>query len=285
MPAAQAYPGSQFVYSNPEEAALLGLQVRDYYHTLVKGDPALRLIQTQQDLADLQAERSAGRQTIGLLMLMEGAEPLRGPDELPEWYAAGLRILGPAWRATRYSGGTGTPGPLTDLGFRLLDEMAALNMVLDLSHIAEEAFYQAIEYYPGPLIASHSNPRRFLPSDRGLSDDMIRQIINRDGVIGVSLYNAHLQPGWSRGNARPSLSVVADVIDYIAQLGGSTRHVTLGSDMDGGFGLDSIPAELDTCADVGNIRSHLEQRGYTPLDIRAILMGNWLRVLKSSLPA
>ena len=241
MPSEQAYPGSRFVYRNPEEAAQLGQQVLDYYHTLVQGDPALKLIQTQQDLADLGAERSSGRNTLGLLLLMEGAEPLRDPAELPEWYAAGLRILGPAWHATRYAGGTGSPGPLTELGFRLLDEMAALNMLLDLSHIAEEAFYQAIDTYPGPIIASHSNPRAFLPSDRGLSDDMIRQIIDRDGVIGVSLYNAHLQPGWRPGDPRPSLSVVADVIDHIVQLSGSTRHVALGSDMDGGFGLGIHP--------------------------------------------
>jgi membrane dipeptidase len=114
---------------------------------------------------------------------------------------------------------------------------------------------------------------------------MIRQIIDRDGVIGVSLYNAHLQPGWRPGDPRPSLSVVADVIDYMVQLSGSTRHVALGSDMDGGFGLDSIPAELDTCADIGYLCTHLEERGYTPLDMLAILMQNWLRVLRSSLPA
>jgi len=285
MPSDQAYPGSRFVYSNPEEAALLGLQVRQYYHTLVEADPALKLIQTRQDLVDLKAERSSGRNTIGLLMLMEGAEPLRDPGELPDWYAAGLRIVGPAWHATRYAGGTGSPGPLTDLGFRLLDEMATLNMVLDLSHISEEAFYQAVDAYPGPVIASHSNPRTFLPGDRGLSDDMLDQIINRSGVIGVSLYNAHLQPGWRRGDPRPPLSLVAEVIDHIVQRSGSTRHVALGSDMDGGFGLDSIPAELDTCADVGNITGLLEQRGYTPFDIRAIMMGNWLRIIESSLPA
>lgn len=284
MPSAQAYPGSRFVYSNPEEAAQLGWQVCEYYHTLIEADPALKLIQTQQDLADLLAERSSGKNTLGLLLLMEGAEPLRDPGELPEWYAAGLRILGPAWHATRYSGGTGSPGPLTDLGFRLLDEMAALNMVLDLSHIAEEAFYQAVNAYPGPVIASHSNPRTFLPGDRGLSDDMIDQIINRDGVIGVSLFNAHLQPGWRQGDPRPSLSTVAEVIDYIVQRCGNTQHVALGSDMDGGFGLESIPAGLDTCADVGSLRTYLEQRGYTPLDIRDILMENWLRVLRASLP-
>ena len=284
MPRAQADPRSRFVYDNPEEAAQLGLQVRQYYHTLVKADPALKLIQTQQDLADLAAERVAGKNTLGLLMLMEGAEPLRDPAELPEWYAAGLRILGPAWHATRYAGGTGSPGPLTDLGFRLLDEMAALNMVLDLSHIAEEAFYQAVENYPGPVIASHSNPRAFLPGDRGLSDEMIDRIVERDGVIGVSLFNAHLQPGWRQGDPRPSLSAVADAIDYIAQRCGNSRRVALGSDMDGGFGLDSIPAELDTCANVGSLRSYLEPRGYTQMDIRDILMENWLRVLRASLP-
>ena len=133
-------------------------------------------------------------------------------------------------------------------------------------------------------LASHSNPRHFVPGDRFLSDEMIRKIADRQGVVGVSLYNAHLQEGWRRGDARPSLSRVAEVIDYIVQLTGSIATVALGTDMDGGFGLDSIPQEIETAADVGKVGQFLSGLGYSQADIQSVLMKNWLRVLESSLP-
>lgn len=285
LPEASAFPGyTKITYSTAEEAGQVGRQELDYYHAVASQGPSFRLVKTRQDLTALRARRQAGEQAIGLVLLMEGANPIREPEELPEWYDAGLRILGPAWHATRYAGGTGSPGPFTELGYKLLDEMAALNMILDLSHLSEQAFFQAVESYPGIMIASHSNPRRFVPGDRNLSDEMIRLVAGRGGVVGVSFYNAHLQQGWKPGDARPSLSRVAEVIDYIVQLTGNVGSVALGTDMDGGLGPDALPQEIDTAADVGKVGPLLGERGYSEADIRAILMGNWLRVLESGLP-
>jgi len=213
---------------------------------------------------------------------MEGADPIVHPKDLEKWHQAGLRIIGPAWHATRYSGGTGAPGPLTDLGKQLLENMAKLNMTLDLSHLSSDAYWEAVRSYPGAMIASHSNPHKFLPTDRGLSDKMIEELVARDGVVGVNLYNRFLQPGWMEGDSRKSvtLETVADVIDHIVQLAGNTNHVGIGSDLDGGFGLNAIPAGMNSAADLIKVASVLESRGYSREDIEKIMNGNWLRILR-----
>jgi len=223
---------------------------------------------------------------LGVVLVMEGADPLINPDKLEQWYQAGVRAIGPAWHATRYSGGTGAPGPLTELGRRLLQEMARRNMLLDLSHLSQEAYLEAVGGYPAQMIASHSNPRAFLPTDRGLSEDMLRKLIARQGVIGVNLYNRFLLPGWTEGDPRRQVPLerVGEVIDSIVQLAGSARHVAIGSDFDGGFGLNAIPDGLDTCADLLKLAEVLEKRGYGQEDIEAIMNGNWLRCLMNGLP-
>jgi membrane dipeptidase len=194
-----------------------------------------------------------------------------------------VRIVGPAWRASRYCGGTGQPGPLTDLGHELLEVMADFNVILDLSHMAEEAYLDAVERYEGQIIASHSNPRRFCESDRHLSDDMIRRLAERDGVMGIVLYNAFLTNGWDKHQRLP-FHIVPDAIDYVCQLTGSAAHVGLGSDFDGGFGVESIPQGLDTTTDLLLISDVLRERGYAEDDIDAIMHGNMLRKLRQALP-
>jgi membrane dipeptidase len=212
---------------------------------------------------------------------MEGAAPIRQPTEVADWYARGLRIIMPAWAQTQYAGGNGEPGPLTESGRQLLDEMSRLNMILDLSHISDQSFFEAADHYPGPLIVSHSNPRAFLPTDRGLTDDMIRTIAAKDGVIGTIPYNRYLQPGWQVGNTRLSIQTFLDAIDYIAQLVG-VEHVAIGSDFDGGFGTESVPAGIDTVADLLSVTRLLADRGYSDDQIAAVAYGNWLRVLRVS---
>jgi membrane dipeptidase len=164
--------------------------------------------------------------------------------------------------------------------------MASLGMILDLSHLAEEAYGQAVDYYPGTVIASHANPRRFLPTSRGLSDEMILMLAERDGVVGVVPYNVFLKPGWQKGDRKGavSLSYVADAIDYICQKTGSARHVGIGSDFDGGFGVEHTSAEIDSIADLYQLEEILIGRGYTTPDVSDILGDNWLRVLRASLP-
>jgi membrane dipeptidase len=227
---------------------------------------------------------------VGLVLLMEGADGVRSPDELEEWYAGGVRLLGPAWRGTRYAGGTGEPGPLSEAGRSLLKAMAELGLVLDLSHLADEAAHEAIDRYPGALIASHSNPRALHPAnaraDRHLSDQVIRGIVERDGVIGIVLWNSFLKGEWTPGDGREAVTLadVAVHIDYVCQIAGDARHVGLGSDFDGGFGLDQVPSGMDSVADLRFIGESLAARGYSQPDIEAVLGGNWLHLLRRALP-
>lgn len=261
----------------------------DYYRWLTEHDGRVLLIQTQSDLkmvlASWTEDKQVGEHKLGLVISMEGADPIIEPKQVEEWYERGLRAVGLAWKDTRYAGGTGRPGPLTRLGYDLLGTMGGLNMTLDLSHSAEKAFYQAVGEYSGPIIASHSNPRRFYDSDRNLSDDMIRRLAERDGVIGVALFNKFIDGNWQRTDPRDKVRIehVADIIDYICQLTGSAGHVGIGSDMDGGFGAESIPYPMNTITDEWLFKDLLLKR-YASADVQAILGGNLLRILERCLP-
>jgi membrane dipeptidase len=227
---------------------------------------------------------------LGLVLLMEGADGIRQPSELEEWFNEGLRIIGPAWTGTRYSGGTSEPGPLTPAGRELLEVMADLGLILDLSHMAEEAVSQALDTFEGTLIASHSNCRALLDGsekpDRHLTDEMIGGIAARDGVIGAVIYNRFLKGTWRSGDGREGITLehVAAQIDHICQLVGDAKHIGLGSDFDGGFGLSRVPEGLDSVADLGLIGDRLAAWGYTPPEVEAIMGGNWLGVLRRALP-
>jgi membrane dipeptidase len=225
-----------------------------------------------------------------MVLLMEGADGVRTPQELERWYDAGVRILGPAWSGTRYAGGTREPGPLTQDGRTLLEIMAALGMILDLSHLSEQGTLECLERFPGTLIASHSNPLARIPShdkpERHLSDLCIRQIAAREGVIGTVLGNHFLMDGWTpaQGRGAVTLDDVAACIDHVCQVVGDARHVGIGSDFDGGFGLNKAPSGLDSIADLRFIGDALRARGYAPDDIEGILGVNWLRLLRRGLP-
>jgi membrane dipeptidase len=261
----------------------------DYYHRLADESDQVRLV---RDLADLDAVlatwgegKTVKDRQQGMVVSMEGADPILEPKQFEEWYERGVRIVGPAWEETRYSAGTGKPGRLTKAGRELLEVMAGFNAMLDLSHMAEAAFYEALDLYDGVVIASHSNPRKFRDTDRHLSDDMIRRLADHEGVMGVALYSRFLSNHWERTDPKSSitLSVVADVIDHICQLTGSALHVGIGSDFDGGFGVKHIPHELDTVADLWQIGTVLRARGYGEADIEAVMSGNMLRKLRQVL--
>jgi membrane dipeptidase len=282
--------GNEPLYADAREAYALAGKQLDIYERLAGENEHIRLIQTAADLdavlATWEPDRPLTERVQGIVVLMEGADPIIEPQQFEEWYERGLRVVGPAWHKTRYSAGTGEPGPLTPLGFELLEVMADAGALLDLSHLAEEAFYQALDRYEGPLIASHSNPRRFCDRDRHLSDDMIRRLAERDGVIGVVVYNRFLSHNWvtSDGRAKIPFTTLLDVIDHICQVTGSAAHVGIGSDLDGGFGLESIPAGMDTVGDLWWLTTGLRRRGYGEDDIAAIAGGNFLRKLRESLP-
>ena len=221
--------------------------------------------------------------------MMEGAEGVREPGELEEWWTMGVRIIGPAWAGTRFCGGTREPGPLTKDGFALLDGMAALGFILDVSHMDEMAALQALDTYPGALIASHANAQsllRGLDSNRHLSERVIQGLIERQAVIGVMPFNPFLLAGWKSADRRtlvPLERLIAH-IDSICQVAGDAQHVAIGSDFDGGFGLQNVPVEIDTIADLRKLIPMLAERGYAESDIAAILGRNWARLLQLHLP-
>lgn len=286
------YPDEKVFYDTPQEAYRLGMQQLDYYHRLADEHDKIVLVQTQTDLDAVLAtwndDCDFDDHKMGLIVLMEGADPILEPAQLEEWHARGLRVVGPAWTQTRYSGGTKALGPLTNLGRELLETMATYGMVLDLSHMAPEAVIEAIDRYEGPLFASHSNPLSFRPDrpDRNLSDDTIRGIAERDGVVGILPYNLFLVRGWAMGDRKDAatMDTVIAAIDHVCQITGNAQHVGIGSDFDGGFGGESAPVGFETTTDLLTIGPKLAARGYAPDDITAILSGNFLRVLRAGLP-
>jgi len=208
---------------------------------------------------------------------------------MEDWYQRGVRIIGPAWAGTRFCGGTHEPGPLTPEGYALLEHMAEFNLTLDISHMDEKAALQALDFYSGPVIASHANALSMVKgsdSNRHLTDRLIQGVVERGGTIGVVPSNGFLRPGWKEigGRASVTLDYVVAQLDYICQMAGNALHAGLGSDFDGGFGLQSVPIEIDTIADLRKIIPLLAQKGYTEADIAAILGGNWLTCLQNNLP-
>jgi len=282
-------------YRDQGEAEAICLLELEIYRRIASDHPdKFRIVRTSANLAELlstwQAPEKEAARAVGLVILMEGAECIRSPDDLEEWWELGVRAIGPAWRGNRFCGGTMEKGPLTREGRELLKDMEGLGFTLDLSHMDEEAALQSLDSYAGPIIASHSNAAALLPGDLGnrhLSDRVIRGLIDRNAVIGVVPYNEFLVAGWEKrdGRAKVSLDLLAAHIDHICQVAGDARHVGLGSDFDGGFGLESVPHELDSVADLQKLAPLLSSRGHSQSDIAAILGGNFLRFLGESLPA
>jgi membrane dipeptidase len=274
------------VYDSAEQAYELASRQMDAYERLADEQDRVQLMRREDDLDTVLAswaeDTEIGDHRVGLAILMENADPILEPKQFEEWYERGVRLVGPAWKASRYCGGTGEPGSLTDLGHELLEVMAGYKVVLDLSHMAEAAFLEAVESYDGPIIASHSNPRRFCNTDRHLSDDMIHRLCERDGVMGIVMFNKFLTDDWDVRRRLP-FEVVLEAIDYVCQLTGSAAHVGIGTDFDGGFGMESAPEGLDTVTDLLRIGAALRERGYAEADIEAVLAGNMLRKLRESL--
>lgn len=288
------------VYKDSESAHRLYRDQIDIYRKLTDSHPdKFRLITSTPELDSIiehwsmpDHHNNEDHHPVGLIQLMEGADGIRSPHELSEWWEMGLRMIGLAWAGTRYCGGTGEPGPLTDEGRELVSAMADFNFILDLSHMDEAAAYESLDRYEGPVMASHANCAALMrgaDTNRHLPDNVIRGLVERDGVIGLIPFNAFLKPGWKRANGSRREEVPLDVlvahIDHICQLAGNSLHAGIGSDFDGGFGLQSIPPEVDSIADLPLIATKLIERGYSETDAENILGGNWLRFLKRNLPS
>lgn len=271
-------------YQTAEEAYVLAKRQLEYYDELAQ-DPRIRLIRRRSDVDHVL---ETPEPTLGLVILMEGADPIITPEQTHEWFEAGVRIIGPAWQRTRYSGGTKAPGPLTEAGRELMSEMERIGMILDISHLAEASFYEALDLFHGNIIASHCNSRVYVPTDRQLSDEMISALIARNTVIGTVLYNAFLQADWKETGRVKRKVTLLDVVKHIkrvCELAGDAAHAGLGSDLDGGFGAESIPAEMDTVADLPKIRDALAAAGFSERDIDNVMGQNWVEFLKRALPS
>jgi len=181
------------------------------------------------------------------------------------------------------------PGPLTAIGRDLMREMNGTNLIIDVSHMTDEGFFEALESFRGTVIASHSNCRALVPTDRQLSDEMIRALVSREAVIGVVFYNAFLLHGWSNSGigakSEVTLSHVVKHIQHICSIAGDTSHVAVGSDLDGGFGCESVPAEIDPVADLRQLGAALSEAGFSDGEVENVMQKNWLRILEHGLQA
>jgi membrane dipeptidase len=292
-PASHSFGADGFGYRDEREAHALGVSQLDFYLRLQEQRPGVRLVASRADLEAVvlpwlggSFSSESARRQIGIVALMEGADPVLEPKELERWFERGLRIVGPAWDSTRYAGGTWMGGRLSKLGHELLEVMAQLGLVLDVSHLSHESLFEALDVFQGEhVIASHSNAHRYVPTPRQLPDEAIERIAERGGVVGVVLYNRFLREDWSGRKSDVSLDDVVRMIDHVCQVTGSAAHVGIGSDYDGGVGYNDIPRELDTVRDHYKIGDELLARGYAPEHVDLMMRGNWLRVLRQALPA
>ncbi len=282
------------VYKNFDEAHKLYREQLLTYHRMTDSTPdKFRMIASNSDLKLVldhwQQDPSPSGHPVGMVVLMEGADGIRNPSELEEWHELGVRLIGPAWVGTRYCGGWREPGPLTDDGRKLLSAMAEYNFTLDLSHMDEQAAIEALDIYRGPVVGTHANCLSLMPNsntNRHFSDRIIEGVIERDGVVGVVPFNTYLKVGWDYNKSRREevpLGMLADHIDHICQLAGDSLHAGIGSDFDGGFGLQHVPPEIDTIADMQKLIPLLQLRGYTDEDTANILGDNWITRLKRDL--
>lgn len=280
----------QLTYMTPREAYDQAMWQMDYYKRLEDENKNIKLIRYQSDLETVIAswadDTDIADHIHGIVVCMEGADPILEPKQFEEWLEHGVRMVAPAWHQTRYASGANFDGELTLLGYELLEVLAGYNSILDVAHLSERGFKQALEAYEGAVIASHANPRYFYDSERCLSDDMIRRLADRDGVMGIMVYNQYLRKDWhpTDPKRRVSLSHVVDVIDYVCQLTGTVDHVGIGSDIDAGYSLRALPYEIDTSSDLWELKDCLQERGFSDTDTEAILSGNMLRKLRQTLP-
>ena len=225
---------------------------------------------------------------VGYILSLEGADSIVNLDYLEKYYQSGLRLVGPAhFGPGRYSAGTHSDGSgLTADGPELLRAMDRLGIVLDTTHLTDQAFYEALDIYSGPIIASHQNCRTLVPGERQFTDDQLRHIIDRGGVIGGALDTWMLHPNFRLALDDPRelgirMERLIDHFDHICQLAGNSEHVAFGTDLDGLFGTEQSPYDLDTIADLVQYETLLTQRGYDAEDIKNIYHGNWLRFFGS----
>jgi membrane dipeptidase len=271
-------------YKTQEEAQSLALAQLELYEAW-EARGLLRIVKSVNDL-EHHLEVWPIDRVVGAVLLLEGADPIVNPRDLGAWWRRGLRLIGLTWSDSHYAAGVGVGskefrrGSLTAQGQELLERMAELGFIWDVSHLAEEALWQGFELSALKVCATHGNPRSLLPTDRHFSDETMRELAKRQGVIGLTLYNGFLEPAWTNHSQEPvtlacqfrrHAAYVADLVGW--------QHVAIGSDLDGGVGLEESPLELRSVADLCKVGDVLPETARA-----AVLGGNWLEFLWRSLP-
>lgn len=276
-------------WNSPEQAwAQTQGQLAWYQAMVEKGEMAqirnLEQLESHLALWENGAENSS--KPVGFILSLEGADSIVNLDYLEKAYESGLRALGPAhYGPGRYAFGTDSSAPLNEQGKALVRKMDELGIILDATHLCDLAFWDALEIYQGPVWASHNNVRALVDHNRQFSDEMIKALVDRGAVIGGAFDAWMLSPAWIRGKSTPAernvtIDSVLDHMDHICQIAGNANHIGIGSDLDGAFGTEQSPSDLETIADLQKIPDLLRKRGYSETDVKKVMGDNWLNFLK-----
>jgi len=274
-------------WHSPEQAWAQTQAQLEWYRTM---EAAGELVQIS-DLKGLNEHLDSWKtgtqnQPIGYILSLEGADSIIDLRYLERAYENGLRAIGPAhYGPGTYAYGTDSDGPLGQKGRELIKKIEELGLILDVTHLSDTCFWEALDMYSGPLWASHNNCRALVNHNRQFSDEQLQEIAKRGGVIGVALDAWMLVPHWQRGISTPEsmnvgLQQMVDHIDHICQLTGNCHHVGIGTDLDGAFGKEQCPKDLDTIADLQKLPKMLQERGYSKSQVAQILSKNFIAFLE-----
>ena len=261
------------------------------YYQALEDEGEITFIRNSKDLEScVEAWKDPTESTpIGLILTMESADPILGPDQVGEWWEAGLRsVILTHFGTNTYGHGTGSVGGLFPPAYRLMDALRETNMALDLTHTSDIAFWQILDHWDGPVHASHCNCRALVTGQRHLTDEMIRAITERGGVIGMVFAEQMLSPSWNWDDKRThystatrSMQAALEHIDHICELTGSADHVAFGTDLDGGFGLELSPIDYNTIEDLQVFLEIMRNHGYSEDDVTKFAHGNLIRFFKT----
>ncbi|MBT3344024.1 MAG: peptidase M19 [Gemmatimonadetes bacterium] len=285
-----AWPGSPATGVSHQKIAYAKAQGQLAYYHALEAEGLMRQISDRVALdAHIQQwETDSASTPLGYILSMEGADPIVSPGQVASWWDDGLRVVGLShYGFSAYAHGHDMVGGLTDRGRPLLAAMREAGMIVDLTHLADIAFWEVLEAFDGPVLASHNNCRALVPDPRQFDDDQLKAIIARGGMIGSALDAWMLCPGWIRGETLPDvvgLDALVDHMVHICELAGNTNHVGIGSDLDGGYGTEQTPHDLDTITDLHKIAPMLSDRGFSDEDVKRVMHGNWFEYFRRNLP-
>ncbi len=274
-------------WHSPEQAWAQTQGQLAYYKALERSND-LRPIRNLPELYTHLATWPTDQHTIGYILSLEGADSIVSLEYLEIAHEAGLRALGPAhYGPGRYAQGTNATGGIGPKGRELLQKMQELNIILDATHLCDDSFDEAMEHFDGHVWASHHNCRALVDHNRQFSDAQIKELIRRGAVIGMPLDAWMMVPNWERGKSTPksmgvTLNTMIDHLSHICELAGNTNHVGMGTDLDGGFGKEQCPHDVETIADLQKIPDLLSKRGFSEDDIKKICHQNWLNFLEKA---